>query len=206
MARLLAELNPPCLVYFAGWEATTFQLGREGWDIAIEEDYSYMPDYPRLQMILRHKPSGLSGLAECSEPFDLVRWRSQYASHYERRGHEWDNLPRFRVRSMGSKIILRFDSSHQPLRNAYLADTEPKHIMVEERDLLTLPLFERREAPVAEQLIVEPQDVASMLEQIRKMQSPEQAAIRARNRSRERASATSIPQIHATILTFPRAA
>jgi hypothetical protein len=54
-----------------------------------------------------------------------------------------------------------------------------------------------------EEIIVEPQDVAAMLEQIRRMQSPEMTEIRQRERQRERQHEAGPREVfHAQILSF----
>lgn len=196
MALLPTRLNPVCPVHFAGFVADTYSLGRQGWNIAIEED----PQTLCMYMTLFHKSSGLRGIAELTD-FDFYRWRAKDAGSYGSQPS-----PTFVVRQMGSKLVLRYETGFQPFALQNWVDTVPSTVMTEECEIMQLPLFRKLDTPVAEQLIVEPDDVSAMLEQIRKMQSPEQAAIRARNRSRERGEEVDVPRIHATILTFPKAA
>lgn len=61
-----------------------------------------------------------------------------------------------------------------------------------------MPFFQTLHVPAAEPLIVDQATVSDLLERIRLMQAPEQAAIRARNTSRERIHS----RIHAHIMSL----
>lgn len=77
--------------------------------------------------------------------------------------------------------------------------TDP--VAVELKDgqhLFDLPIFQKIDTPVAEELIVDPPTVQQLLDQIRAMQEPEQAEIRRRNRGRESLR----PRLHAQIMSF----
>ena len=71
-------------------------------------------------------------------------------------------------------------------------------VQVTTRDLFEMPFFQTLHVPAAEPLIVDQATVSDLLERIRAMQAPEQAEIRARNASRERAHG----RIHAHIMSL----
>jgi len=192
MARSLVEQNPPCPVHFAGWSSDTFTLGRHGWDVAYQQDH-YRDER---ELLLYHKESGTKALAKAS------------GNHFDKRVFGYQSYPEFNVvRITTEKMHVRYDvRSLHPFSNMAWVNTEPSMIQIEEHDLMSLPLFQKLHAPVAESLIVEPATVADLLDKIRKMQSPEQAAIRARNRSRDASNDGQKPFIHATLISFDKAA
>ena len=77
-------------------------------------------------------------------------------------------------------------------------DATPAFAQVTERTLFEMPFFQTLHVPAAEPLIVDQATVSDLLERIRAMQAPEQAEIRARNASRERAHG----RIHAHIMSL----
>lgn len=194
MAHLQASLNPPCEVFFAGWRSTTYELGRAGWKISFQENaYQGLRSAPRL--LLYYPASRLSAIAECEDRnFLTLEWRYQ--------GERWDRLPRFFVHHVASDFIVR--TANEFSFSAWV-NTVPERTVVEDRSIYTLPLFASINQPAAEELIVEPETVSQLLDQIRAMQEPGQKDIRERNRRRER-EAADMPTVHARILTFPKAA
>lgn len=186
MALSPARLNPPCKVHFAGWESDTFSLGRAGWDISIEEFTNPYIGVGALRMLLRYKPTKIIAQAICNE-YDPIRFRQDHRF-----------LPEFVVQRLASDFIVRTNDSFSGFQ--HWANTEPSIMMVDEQSLYRLPLFTRKEEPAAEELIVEPATVSELLDQIRQRQAPMQAEIRQRDRRRD------APLVHATILTFPKAA
>ncbi len=128
-----------------------------------------------------------------------ARRDNQYYNMMSNRYNEFDG-PRFDVvRAFAENPNLKV-FHEMPVFNIW-SETRPALI---EQDLnhynpFEFPIFQRKNEPVAEQLIVEPQDVMELLEQIKKMQAPEQESIRKRERRMT-------PLAHATILTFGDAA
>lgn len=188
MAHLL--VNPPCEVLFAGWRSSTYDLGRAGWDISFERADNHFFGLTVERMILRHKGAGLVGMARTREPFDTYRWR-------QTGGHQnMAMLPRFVVEQMHPGIAIHHEPQFSPFAGyTSWAMTEPMFV---ESTLHDHCLFLDKQAPAGETLIVEPRDVMQLLEQIKQMQSPEQAEIRKRRKA--------VPLAHATILSFGEAA
>lgn len=173
-------MNPPCEVRFAGWVSDTCKLGRSGWEVSLEDD----PYLRAKRLMLHHKESRLVAMAECRE-FDVFGWRQ--------RGQMMGDLPVFTVRHIASNITVRYEEVLLPSFSTW-ADTQPT--MIREMSIFEHPLFLAKGAPKAQELIVEPQDVMTLLDQIKRMQAPEQAAIRERQRR------DTPPTAHATILSF----
>jgi hypothetical protein len=190
MALSPVELNPVCRVFFAGFQSDTYTLGSHGWDIALQDVPLHRAGRGETEMVLHHKPSGMVGTA-VADRWEPMGWRQMRMENC---------LPEFHVRNMGNqKKVIRMGRL-DPYAGFDWVETEPTITMVEERDIFTLPLFTRKAAPAAEQLIVEPATVSELLEQIRKAQAPGQAEIRERARRRELA-----PTLHASILTLEAA-
>jgi hypothetical protein len=186
MARLLA--NPPCRVLFAGWESDTYSLGRAGWKIALEEHPNHHSFTREFRMILNYPEADLHAVATA---------HARDADDYRR--HPNAPTPIFQVRQMFSRAMVRF--IEPVLVSPQWVNTVPHMMEMSEIEWKQQPLFQQVNTPVAEELIVEPATVAELLDQIRHMQAPEQAAIRARQRRN-----ADVPQMHASIISFPRSA
>lgn len=201
----LIRANPPTLVRFAGWQADTVSLGRAGWQISIINEPSRMTDpmADYTTIIVHHERLGLTGYGHCVSPRSAwMTERYQFSERpYKQRLIDGPVLT-FDIDRLAPRVIVARHVDPQTWRPVWNG-TDPSLIEVSEIDLHTLPLFQEKARPAAEEIIVEPATVQSLLEQIRQIQEPEQAAIRARARQRER---DAIPQLHATILTFPLAA
>lgn len=188
MALSLLKANLPCRVRFAGWESDTFRLGRSGWKISYQEDHHR----GECQLLLFMPVWRIQCWAHARNSFRSIEWRAG--------GQQEDRLPEFEVQKAASDFIVRMSGSAPlPIFKVW-ADTDPSFSMIEETEMsfYHTPLFLEKEAAPAEELIVDPATVSELLEQIRQRQSPTQAEIRARDRSRNR------PLLHAKILTFPQ--
>jgi len=125
-------------------------------------------------------------------------------SLYAYRSELGRNYPIFRVvRLMRGNTVMRSyaPTSARELDGYRWVSTEPAMIDVKEWTWGEHPLFRELEKPIAEEIIAEPATVMQLLDQIRSMQAPEQARIRATQRRSE-----APPVIHASILSFPTAA
>jgi hypothetical protein len=184
MARLV--VNPECDIYFGGWKANTVELGRHGWNISVEVD----PYRREKRMILNSDQYGIQMLAVCRD-FEREYHHDEYIRNH--RG------PTFHVVHVAHTIAFRYSNEIKPMFRSW-ADTEPKYQEVEMHmmSVRDMPFFLDKEKPMAKELIVEPQEVSVLLEQIMKMQSPKQAEIRKRNRD--------TPTVHASILSFQQVA
>lgn len=188
MARLL--VNPCSKVFFAGWESDTYKLGNLGWDISIQENF----EFGRFDAMLHHKGANLILHA--------------VANHHPMREHtnRIAGMPRFDgpafnvVRAFANNPNLKV-YHEMPVFNLW-SETKPTMVDIDTATYnpFEFPIFMRKGDPLpAPELIVEPQDVMQLLEQIKHMQAPEQASIRERRRR-------DAPTAYATILSFPEAA
>lgn len=185
MALSWAERNPPLPVEFCGFRSDTLTLGRCGWRVAMEQRYGIDR---RTQVLCHHEGLGLTLIGEA----------------------ELDRLLPFELQREGRMrpVQLRYASSRDSGRSFIIqgrppplawVETETRMQQLEEHELYRLPLFAQLNEPAGEQLIVEPATVSELLDQIRRMQAPEQAAIRERERRRDRGNT---PRLHAQILSF----
>jgi len=191
----LLQVNPRCEIVFEGWESDSVRLGSHGWSMSLENDD--MRGEKRL--LLYHKESQLKMLA-VSRGYDRYmqndRFRDMY--HGGKKYSDW-NGPTFHVIRAATEFIFRSESVSALPKFCDWADTRPMMIEMSEYKLSETPLFLALAKPVAQEIIVEPQEVADLLEQIMKMQSPEQARIRKQRRQ------TEMPTACATILTLEAA-
>lgn len=166
MARFDAYrvLSRPCEVHFEGFASTTARLQQAGWEISAEQ----LVEFDSVRLALRHQGLGLRALTGRVD-FD----------YFDRTPGV--KPPAFQIQRMASRMdVLLHDN---PTRFAPI-DAMPQMVRFDPRSIDDFNIFA---VPLArtEELIVEPETVMGLLERIRAMQSPEQAAIRARNRQRD---------------------
>ncbi len=191
MAHLPASQGIPIPVRWAGWESDTYRLGRCGWDVAMEENFAH----DELHVLLHHRQFRISGLGTCRDYRNLIYGRDAC----KRPMHPIE------IQTMATEGQFRVMGDVMPLSDYRWRDTMPSHIICEDFELHTLPLFAELAKPRAEELIVEPADVSAMLEQIKRMQSPRMQEIRAAEARRER-DQSSVRHFHASIISFKEAA
>lgn len=185
--------SPPIPVWFEGFEATTTQLQRSGWDLSCDEDYAY-GDF---QVAIRHRQLGIVGLSE-----RIRRGRLIHAMNERMDRGAFEPIQ-----------IRRVTQSHQliysgpvmvPERNPWHAiDAEPIFMQegpVRPEDLF---LFRPANAPAPQEIITDPETVAELMEKIIALQKPDMAAIRERNRRRD---SLTTQVTHAKIISFKEAA
>jgi hypothetical protein len=179
-------------VWWGGWRSTTIQLQQAGWLLAAEQDCFN----GSVQLALRHDRFGLRGLTE-----------KVSVRYFERQRNE---RLMFRVAFMASAIKAEVVGLDAPqFENFRAIDARPQWVLrtphmadMDELNIFAVPLVR------TEEIIVDPNDVMAMLDRIKSLQSPEQAAIRERNRRRARDDggweACPQQQFHAQILSFAR--
>lgn len=190
-------LYPPEVeVDWFGFSASGPMLQRAGWQFEEINDGISLDNIfgERRRVTMRH-PSGLSGIAECNDR-DL-RWAVN-----ERLG--LSSAPAkivFQVIKMASRSteLHVFTNIARERWKSTALDFDPGFVEFEMRHRFTLADLYPERPP--EEIIVDPVTVSSLLDQIKKLQAPELADIRERNRraeARERLTETR----HATILTL----
>jgi len=158
----------PCKVFWLGFESNTFALQQAGWELATEQHFEEM----RIRLLMRHQDLRLYAFSEFSS-FDFFRYAKD-ASYA---------LPTFRVIHAAPRIeVVRamdsFGMFKQIDARPSVGPFEPKSI--EDFGIFNTPLVR------TEEIIVDPGEVSDILQKLLEMQSPEQKAIRERNRARER--------------------
>lgn len=181
-------LSQPCDVVWAGWRSTTVDLQNAGWQIAVEDSYH---NYST-RLCLQHRDLRLRGITTPTPLEDFVR-----SDRYGGRGYR----PAFHVQWMSSDLRVQIMESSFDFREI---DAKPQFTAEHSNRADAFSFFA---VPMArtEEIIVAPQDVSTMLDQIRKMQAPEMAAIRQREQRRDRAGEVepgSREVFHAQILSF----
>lgn len=175
--------SPACRVLFAGWESTTLALQHAGWRLAAEQDV----EWGRLRLMMRFEPAKLTVVCEdVNHRFSMRGWGDR------------DDLPVFVARYATSdlKVVEPMDPS------AFFAIDATPHIVYEPpKSIDDFKLFATAQTRT-EEIIVEPQSVAECLDLIKKLQAPELAAIRERNRKREMRERMPAETFHAQIISI----
>ncbi len=183
-------LSPPSEVVWQGWTSRTDMLQRAGWQIAVERfEYGH-----ETRLLLTHRNMGVHAI---TAPIPIRDIERASLGTYVTSGRP---LPCFYVQQMG------FDFRVQLYENNFNfveVDMHPQYAVEPIREFDVSAFFA---VPLVrtEEIIVEPQDVASMLEQIRRMQSPQMAEIRERERRRDRSEVSEREIFHAQILSFSK--
>jgi hypothetical protein len=182
-------------VMWGGWRSTTIHLQQAGWLLAAEEDQCF----ESVRLALRHDKFGLRGLSQ----------RLPY-KYFRRSPLERPERLTFVIEFMASAIVAKYHSFDPPNFSAFHPiDATPQLVRAREGEE-NMDDFNIFAVPLArtEEIIVDPNDVMAMLDRIKAVQSPEQAAIRERNRQRARDAEHWEPQpqqvFHAQILSFAR--
>lgn len=177
----------PHRVHWGGWETTTTRMQQGGWELSAEQDIR--DDSVRLAF--RHQGMQMYGVTAPAR-VEFFRY-----SHRDEPLH-------FNVVRMASRIDVMV--MHDDLSRFNPIDAYPQVMTQERKSIEDFGIFA---VPLArtEEIIVEPETVMGLLEKIKSMQSPEQAAIRARNLLREKRDGIrhdAIPRqhFHAQILSI----
>lgn len=178
-------LSRPMRVVWDGWETTTTQLQQRGWELTAEQDFRYRA----IRLAMRNRTQRMYGVTDLL-PYDF--FDQGFVRGYGAQ-------PVFQVVYMASEIV-----ANVPVDFSKFAaiDAMPQFVNSERKSIEDFGIFA---TPLVrtEEIIVEPQTVASLLEQIKKLQVPEQAAIRQRNRARDVGeSPRPREQFHAQILSI----
>ena len=157
-------LSEPAEVWWAGFRSDTYRLQQQGWEIAAHEDVMY----DRIRLLLRHRDMRLHALT------NEVSYQFREMHETRRRPLEFHVVmaaPKFQIQNIGPVDFAAFRQ----------IDAQPQFAEIQVKSLDDFKIFA---TPLArtEEIIVEPQTVAAMLERIREMQAPEQARLRAKQR------------------------
>lgn len=180
-------LNPSCPVYFQGFETTTASLGRNGWELSVEVIENYYSEMERHEALLFNPKLNTKLFARTIAPF------RNRAISYTDCSMQCDNpsFPHFEVHKVSTEHT-RFAGT--PPRFLEWSSMQPTFAILTDTELESTPLFTNR-GTKAKEIIVEPQEVADILESLMRRQAPAQSEIRARSEKK-------IPVYHANILAF----
>lgn len=166
----------------------TYRMGRRGWEVVMHED----PHGFRYEFIFHHPDTGivLQGVLG-----------AQHLRRHDRFGRSSQPIEIVKVVTKDQRVMLHMAS----LEDYHRIDTN-RSVAFVESEFHNLPHFAElfMPRPEAQQLIVDPADVQSMLDQILKIQAPIRKEIRARDARRERDS-KEVPEIHAQIISLKAA-
>ena len=179
----------PVEVMFAGLRSDTYAMQRAGWRIAMEAGH-HRDLIERARFAFRHDDIGLALIGESRIDSMSRELGDLLAPIIIRQAFHVDG--RIQFRSAHDLTFVARDDALRPI------DATPAFMQVTTRDLFEMPFFQTLHVPAAEPLIVDQATVSDLLERIRAMQAPEQAEIRARNASRERAHG----RVHAHIMSL----
>jgi hypothetical protein len=179
----------PVEVMFAGLRSDTYAMQRAGWRIAMEAGH-YADLFERARFVFVHDSLSVALIGESRIDSMSRGLGDLLAPIFINQAFHADGRHRFR--SAHDLAFVARDDALRPI------DATPAFMQVTTRDLFEMPFFQTLHVPAAEPLIVDQATVSDLLERIRAMQAPEQAEIRARNTSRERAHG----RIHAHIMSL----
>lgn len=163
-------------------------LGRCGWQVARETDPRNLMD----RFMFHHPKAGITATGRLKDPY---RW-----SRSGNFRQEWDGMP-IEIEHVASVGNFQFRNFNANLSAFHRIDTESMAIETEMGELHRLPLFAElfMARPEPQELIVEPQDVQQLLDQILTLQAPAMKDIRARDRKRDQPEKK---QLHAQIISL----
>lgn len=170
--------SPPFEVHWDGFVADSRHLQQQGWECAVDT----MGYSRHCRMVLRHGSSGVVLIGEFEE--EDMRMNALRYSYPEFRSYEARQRPvRVHVRQGGRDGQIRFvHMDPGPFTRVSLSPNMMHETKDWTDDLLGLftPWIDK-----SQEIIVEPQTVSAMLEQIMKLQSKDLTDIRQRNRQRD---------------------
>lgn len=190
--RILSE---PATVWWSGFRSDTARLQQAGWEIAAEEDVVY----GRIRLLLRNQNMRLYALT------NEVAFEHRCVDCFQGRRPPLEfnvvaAAPKIEVHRFADIAAVAFDTFKQ-------IDAYPQ--VQHDVEIKSLDDFKIFATPLVrtEEIIVEPQTVSAMLERIREMQAPEQAALRQKQRlaaSRQGLYVEEVPQqrFHAQIISI----
>lgn len=184
-------LSRPQRVHLLGFESDTYRMQQCGWDLSVDQLNYGMT----LQVVARHRDAQLIVV---SQPVAFAP-----VQHYTY-GHDMETIDVIRfvgiaraVETLRANINL---SRFEPIdATPQLIELDRERIAAGDTHRIFAPAQRR-----TEEIIVEPATVASLLEEIKKLQLPEQDAIRQRNRAREGFDVRPRQTLHAQIITLTR--
>ena len=202
--------SEPVPVVFAGFHSDTHTLGRAGWNLALEEGRDpYDPFGRRDRALMHHRDLGVTLTGIFRNADQLRNQRGRAIAPMFGRAHDFltlSGVPHIMLHS-----IYRQNDMAKP-RPAFdfgegltWRDTSPAYIEAPSCELRHLPLFAQLHPP-AQEVIVDPGTVRTLMDQILRIQGTEQQDMRERDRQRARSEGAPARRVHAQIVTLAKAA
>lgn len=181
--------STPFTIRWAGFESDTLTLQNNGWTIAVEDCFYHALDQHELRFILKHDMLNLHA---------ITRVEKIYFSHFiNNMTLHQNNIP-FHIQIIAKEIMY---TSIPEIRteNLNLIDCSPEYIKMDYGNISELSIFKTLVKP-DNALIIEPDKISSILQQIVDAQAPNQKEIRERMRRKDSRDAVK-QTLHAQILT-----
>lgn len=175
-------LSRPHDVYFCGFRSTTFQLQQAGWQLSVNNhDFG-----GRITLAMHNKDFGGYMLAD-TMAFDHFR--------------PLDIPLRFVVRRVNADILVYQSDIGMDFSMFEPIDARPQYVTTERKSIKDFNIFA---TPLVrtEEIIVEPSSVSECLDLIRRLQAPELAEIRERDRTRDFSEARNQMKFHAQVMSL----
>jgi hypothetical protein len=170
-------LSPPIPVEWCGFESDTRRMQACGWEFAVNQDVMRR----EVEFIARHRRLATFLVGRLRD--DDIRQRSLVYFRQELVGFKG---PPLQFTSLTQERNTQFVHLQSSIDDFTRVDMNSEYTTIQEQRWNgdTIDLF-RKWAPKSEEIIVAPETVADLFERIKKMQSPELAEIRERNRKRD---------------------
>lgn len=179
----------PFKIRWAGFESDTLTLQNNGWTIAVEDYFFHALGQHELRFILKHDMLNLHAITRV-ERIDFNYLMNHMRSYQ-------DYIP-FHIQIIAKEIMY---TSIPEIRteNLNLIDCSPECIKMDYGSISELSIFKTLVKP-DNALIIEPDKISSILQQIVDAQAPNQKEIR--DRMKRKDSRDAVKQtLHAQILT-----
>lgn len=182
--------SAPCEVWWSGFKSTTIQLQQAGWEVATHQDVYQ----GRIGLVMRNRDMRMYAVCDTVH-FDFFKYAMMPNKNL---------LPVFHVTRIVPHVDVVEVMGHQ--FSAYKQiDAMPSMNQIERKSIEDFGIFN---VPLVrtEEIIVDPGEVSDILQKLLEMQSPEQKAIRDRNRGRDRRGemleAGPVQKFHAQIISL----
>lgn len=181
--------SPPCPVHMSGWKSDTYSLHMAGWSVSMEQDIHRN----RLRLGLKH------------EGMNVIAYGDDIHHDYRKYAYKGDqDRPEFVINQFHSKTaMVRLHGQHNPLQYFSPVDATPQIVSIDTDHRLEDLLLFAPAAPEDKHIIVEEKDVMSLLDEIKRIQMPQQAELREKHRRQPQSSRV---VTHANIISINRAA
>lgn len=181
-------LSRPQRVHLLGFESDTYRMQQCGWDLSVDEEHYGM----YLQVVARHRDAQLVLVSNRIS----LDYRTPYSELEPTQVIHFVGIARAMEVVRANINLSRFEPIDA---TPQLIELDSERIAAGDAHRIFAPAQRR-----TEEIIVEPATVASLLEEIKKLQLPEQDAIRQRNRAREGFDVRPRQTLHAQIITLTR--